>query len=140
MAGTLTTLERAECLELLAAQPVGRLAVMDGDSPLVVPVNYVLDGDCIVFRSDLGAKLTALAHQKVSFEVDYIDWYHRTGWSVLVRGAAYEATRWEVDHLLLEPWAEGDKRHWVRIPIVDITGRRLDAIELDWPPNGRGYL
>lgn len=140
MTATLTTLDRAECLELLHAQPVGRLAVIDGDSPLVVPVNYTLDGGCIVFRSDLGTKLAALAHHKVSFEVDYIDWYHCTGWSVLVRGAAYEATHWEVDHLLLEPWAEGDKRHWVRIPIVEVTGRRLDAIELDWPLDGRGYI
>ena len=140
MTATLIALDRAECLELLRAQPVGRIAVVDGDSPLVVPVNYTLDGDCVVFRSDAGTKLAALAHHKVSFEVDFIDWYHRTGWSVLVRGTASEATHWEVDHLLLEPWAEGDKRHWVRIPIGEVTGRRLEAMEFDWPPDGRGYL
>lgn len=141
MTATLVVLDRAECLDLLRGQPVGRIAVIDGDSPLVVPVNYTLDGDCVVFRSEGGTKLDALArHEKVSFEVDAIDWYHRTGWSVLVRGTAYEATHWEVDHLLLEPWTEGDKRHWVRIPITEITGRRLEAIEADWPLGGHGYL
>lgn len=40
-----------DCLRLLETQPVGRLAINRiDDGPLVVPVNYVLDGDTIVFR------------------------------------------------------------------------------------------
>jgi nitroimidazol reductase NimA-like FMN-containing flavoprotein (pyridoxamine 5'-phosphate oxidase superfamily) len=130
-----------ECWQLLATQSVGRIAVpIDRQGPLVVPVNFMLDGEAIVFRSDMGAKIEALRDGPVSFQVDFIDWSRRTGWSVLARGVAYEATHWEVDHLLLEPWAGGDKSHWVRIIVTDLTGRRLEAHDLDWPPHNKGYL
>ena len=134
----LDEIDREECLELLASQPVGRLAVsMPGRGPLVVPVNYVLDGDAIVFRSDLGSKLTALLGP-ASFEVDSIDPLHRTGWSVLVVGTAHQVSQWETGHLDVEPWADGPKRHWVRLVPQEITGRRivLSPSERD----DRGYL
>ena len=130
-----------ECLALLADHPVGRVAIAQpGQPPLVVPVNYQLDGDAIVFRSDPGLKTQLLAHMPVSFEVDSIDPHHRTGWSVLVHGTAYLATHWETDHLHLDPWAEGKKRIWVRIVPSTITGRRLEPGDFDWPSDGRGYL
>lgn len=138
---TLINLDREECLALLRSQPVGRVALpVPDDGPLVVPVNYVVDGDVIVFRSDPGTKVTLLRAGPVSFQVDSVDWYHRSGWSVLGRGRAYEATHWEVDHLLLEPWTDGDKRVWIRLELVELTGRRLDHIELSFPPDNRGYL
>ena len=59
---------------------------------LVLPVNYVLDGDVIVFRSDPGEKLDAIDGHPASFQIDFIDAFHHTGWSVLVRGTAYRAT------------------------------------------------
>ena len=52
-------LTRQECLDLLADQEVGRIAVVLGRRPLIFPVNYVLDGDTIVFRTDPGTKLAA---------------------------------------------------------------------------------
>ena len=55
----LDVLDRRECLHLLATQSVGRLAVATPEGPLVVPVNFVLDGESIVFRSDRGSKLFA---------------------------------------------------------------------------------
>jgi uncharacterized protein len=75
----------------------------------------------------------------VSFQVDSIDWSHRSGWSVLVHGDAYEATHWETHHLGLEPWAGGDKSHWVRLKVRDISGRRIEPAELVWPPDESGY-
>jgi len=54
-----TGLDRDECLELLAADGVGRLAVVQASTPAVFPVNYVLDGEDIIFRSDPGTKLAA---------------------------------------------------------------------------------
>src|SRR5437763_13797599 len=85
-------IDRDECLQLLRSQPVGRVAMTTpDDSPLVVPVNYVVDGEFVVFRSDPGTKLRLLAARPVSFQVDFIDWFHRSGWSVLGRGRAYEA-------------------------------------------------
>jgi nitroimidazol reductase NimA-like FMN-containing flavoprotein (pyridoxamine 5'-phosphate oxidase superfamily) len=112
-----------ECLELLATASVGRLAVAQaGRPPLVVPVNFALDGDVIVFRSDLGAKLDALRQEPASFQVDWIDPLHHTGWSVLVQGFAYESSPVDVE---VEPWAGGPKQHWVRLFAGTVTGRRL---------------
>ncbi len=130
-----------ECFELIASQPVGRLAVARSDGPpLVIPVNFRLDSGVIVFRSDPGLKLRLLLRGPVSFQVDYIDWPHRTGWSVLVHGDAYQATHWERDHIELVPWAGGDKGTWVRIEAATVTGRRLLPADLDWPADNRGYL
>jgi uncharacterized protein len=132
-------LSREDCVKLLGDQSVGRFAVaLPGEPPIVVPVNYLIDGDVIVFRTDLGQKLARLRQQPVAFQLDHVDHVHRTGWSVLVQGVAYEATHFEIDHLALQPWAQGDKSHWVRIVPSAITGRRLVLPE--WPRSSRGYL
>ena len=135
-------LTEAECFELLDSQPVGRLAVARPDGPpMVVPVNYRRDGRAILFRTGPGLKVLLLRQSgSVSFQVDAIDWFHRTGWSVLVHGTAYEATHWETDHLDLESWTAGDKPTWVRIVTTVVTGRRIEPAELDWPGDPRGYL
>jgi Pyridoxamine 5'-phosphate oxidase len=54
----LEVLDRDECLRLLASQPVGRVAVVVDGSPMIFPVNYALDGESIVFRSDAGSKIS----------------------------------------------------------------------------------
>jgi Pyridoxamine 5'-phosphate oxidase len=45
-------LDRDQCLRLLADEVIGRLAVIAGNTPAIFPVNYALDGDTIVFRTD----------------------------------------------------------------------------------------
>ena len=136
---TLQHIPRDECLTLLAGMPIGRLALASpGAPPLVVPVNYVLDGEVVVFRSDAGEKVLLLRGSPVSFQIDQIDPSRRTGWSVLVQGVAYEATPREVEHLHIEPWAPGEKSHWVRIVPASITGRRIALPEL--PRDRKGYL
>jgi nitroimidazol reductase NimA-like FMN-containing flavoprotein (pyridoxamine 5'-phosphate oxidase superfamily) len=118
-------LSREECWQLLATGSIGRLAVITADGlPFVVPVNYVLDGEIVVFRSDYGTKFDALLRHPVAFQVDSIDPRHRTGWTVLVQGIAHEATPHEAGHLTVEPWA-GPKQRWVRIVTRHISGRRL---------------
>ena len=139
--GTLMEISEEECFRLLATQPVGRLAVAPPEGPpLVVPVNYFLDKKAIVFRSSPGLKVRLLRQAPVSFQVDNIDLYHHSGWTVLVHGVAYEASHWETDHVELASWAGGDKRTWVRIVPTAVTGRRLLPAELEWPTDGRGYL
>jgi hypothetical protein len=124
-------IQREECLELLAAQSVGRLAVIRKGRPLIFPVNYVLDGDVIVFRTDPGAKLSGAPLRKVAFEIDGVDETAGTGWSVLVQGYCYEITNGIDAHsefrrtLPVTPFAPGDKRHWVEIMPEVITGRRV---------------
>lgn len=135
----LTEIPREECLALLRSVEVGRIAVSRAcQGPLVVPVNYVIDGDAVVFRSDAGTKLASLGHRPVSFEVDLIDALRRTGWSVLVEGMA------EVRVAALDPgpavasWVPDAKPYWVRIVPRSVTGRRLRFADL--PVDGRGYL
>ena len=50
-------LSEAECRRLLAEHNVvGRVAFVDGEYPVVLPVNYLLDGNAIAIHTDLGAK------------------------------------------------------------------------------------
>jgi Pyridoxamine 5'-phosphate oxidase len=50
-------IEEPECLRLLAARQVGRLGFVLGGGPEVLPINYVLDGDAVVFATAEGSKL-----------------------------------------------------------------------------------
>jgi nitroimidazol reductase NimA-like FMN-containing flavoprotein (pyridoxamine 5'-phosphate oxidase superfamily) len=138
MPGRLTDIASDDCLELLRRCTVGRVAVNQHHiGPLVVPVNYVLDREVIVFRTDEGTKLLLLEEGPVSFQVDGFDHAHATGWSVLARGIAYEADQWEVSHLELTPWADGERTHWVRIVIGVLSGRRIELATLE--VDQRGY-
>lgn len=126
----LEVIERAECYRLLAQDEIGRLAVVVGGSPHLVPVNYVVDGEDIVFRSDPGTKLDQGPWPRACFEIDAFDRAERTGWSIVAHGHLEVLT--EFDHrdadrvmaLPVQPWA-GDKQHWVRLIVDRITGRRL---------------
>lgn len=133
----LEVLDVETCFDLLRRCTVGRVAVNDRLGPLVVPVNFVLDGEVIVFRTDDGAKLRVVGTQPLSFQVDWFDHLHETGWSVLLRGVAREASDEDVAHLDLRPWAAGEKRHWIRVVPGIVTGRRISTAEL--PFDDRGY-
>lgn len=126
-------IERDECLVLLRSQSLGRLAVADHGyyPPHIVPVNFTVAEDCVVFRSDPGLKfkLSVLAQHSVSFEVDSIDEAGRMAWSVVAQGRAELLTKEEAEALTLgpwlQPWAPGERQQWVRIVPYTITGRRL---------------
>jgi uncharacterized protein len=89
----LEVLAEEECWRLLGAHHLGRLALVGAKGPAIVPVNYVLDRETPVFRTDPGSKLDAAVEAApVAFEVDAADEATRTGWSVVVRGALAEVT------------------------------------------------
>jgi nitroimidazol reductase NimA-like FMN-containing flavoprotein (pyridoxamine 5'-phosphate oxidase superfamily) len=133
---SLERLSREECFQLLATMSIGRVAVAQpGGAPLVLPVNFAVEGDVIVLRTDPGSKLDALRQHPASFQVDLIDPVRRTGWSVLVQGISYETSPASVE---VESWDGGPKAHWIRIFPGAITGRRLRLPEL--PADTRGYL
>jgi nitroimidazol reductase NimA-like FMN-containing flavoprotein (pyridoxamine 5'-phosphate oxidase superfamily) len=135
----LDELTRDECFRLVASHSIGRIAVAPpGRSPFVVPVNYVLDVEEVVFRSDPGTKIDVAPRHPVSFQVDFFDPFSRTGWSVLLQGTAAAADPAEVAHLGLESWAGGEKAHWMRVLPVEVTGRRIRLPESTAEP--RGYL
>lgn len=126
----LELLEEGEARRLLYHSRVGRVGLTVGGLPAILPVNYVMLDESIVFRSSPGSKLSAAAGGDVlAFEVDDFDLAERTGWSVLALG------RSEVVHDLavtlrvvaagLEPWAPGRRHHLVRIQPELVTGRRI---------------
>jgi uncharacterized protein len=132
----LEELDRDECLRLLARSPLGRLGVVVGGRPLVFPVNFTLDGDAIVLRTDEGTKLHAARNAPVAFECDGIDTAYHTGWSVLALGDAREVVApteiARLERLPLGPWCPGSKPIWLRLRATSITGRRI-------PPHGRAH-
>ena len=124
-------LDRDTCLGLLAADVIGRIAVVDGGAAHILPVNYALDGDVVVFRTDPGTKLDAGPRGRVAFEIDAFDRARHTGWSVVVAGRLEEVDEHDtrtvarLRQLDLAPWAGGVKGHWMRLVPERITGRRV---------------
>lgn len=131
-------LTEAECWQLVAAAPFGRIAVLVDSAPEVYPINHVVDGETIVFRTDPGSKLHGIERSpSVSFEIDGADVDEHTGWSVLVKGRAVELVDPEdlerAQALPLHFWGVGTKSHWIRIVPTEVTGRRVDR-KLDRTP------
>jgi len=78
---------------VLGQERVGRVAVSVSKLAIVFPVNYSLVSDEILFFTGEGTKLeAAIGNGKVTFEVDHVDPFAETGWSVLVVGSAREVT------------------------------------------------
>jgi nitroimidazol reductase NimA-like FMN-containing flavoprotein (pyridoxamine 5'-phosphate oxidase superfamily) len=125
---------REECLRLLADEMVGRIGFLVSGDVEVLPVNYVLDGEAVVFRTAPGSKLEWATRSPVVFEVDRVDPATRSGWSVIVHGRAEVVTvfdrvelRERVAALPVDPWVPGEKPHVVRIVPRSITGRRVGS-------------
>jgi nitroimidazol reductase NimA-like FMN-containing flavoprotein (pyridoxamine 5'-phosphate oxidase superfamily) len=123
-------LDRDDCLALMWGETVGRLAVVHGGAPMIYPVNYALDGEQVIFRSNAGTKIDAGLRSPVCFEVDRLNPRTHEGWSVVVTGRLEEALPGRRDEwarllsLPLEGWA-GTKDHLFRIVADRITGRRV---------------
>jgi len=130
-------IEERECLQLLDAGVVGRLAVLDGGSPLILPINYAMDGRHMVFRTAPGTKLNA-KNRLACFEIDGHDQDQHLGWSVVIRGRLEEVTSHQAGLFqrladLPQPWALGEKPHVMRLVPTSIQGRRVTGHEA--PPS-----
>ncbi|GGY14786.1 pyridoxamine 5'-phosphate oxidase family protein [Streptomyces anandii] len=126
----LTDLGEDECRALLSTHGVGRVALTGPDGPAVLPVNYDVVDDALVFRTAPDAAPAAAAGQEVAFEVDHVDETMSRGWSVLAVGRAEAVTDAEAVRRLAErarstPWAGGPRPLWVRITPTRLTGRRI---------------
>jgi uncharacterized protein len=130
----LEMIESAECFELLATEEVGRLGVVFAGRPEIFPVNYAVDEDSVVFRTDAGTKLSGSIVTPVVFEVDHIDRKTRSAWSVILHGSAHHVSdhahsppRQRVAELTLVPWLPTSRTHLIRIKPTSVTGRRIRA-------------
>ena len=129
--GLLLDLSEEDCRRLLDSRTFGRLAFVDDQGPVVLPVNYVTHGGAVLLRlSPHGSIGLHVRDRVVGLEVDDIDESARSGWSVLVRGTAGFV---DADDLPVgldarpQPWPEGVRSLHVRITPRSVTGRRLVA-------------
>jgi nitroimidazol reductase NimA-like FMN-containing flavoprotein (pyridoxamine 5'-phosphate oxidase superfamily) len=120
-----------ECRDLLETQEVGRVAVCTPDGPQILPVNYTVDVESVLFRT---APYGVLGHHavngRIAFEVDHIDPSTRSGWSVVATGMATMVE--EADELAAvrvfrnpQPWAAGSRLLYIRLAWDSLTGRRV---------------
>lgn len=125
----LVSLTDDECWERLRTQELGRLVTHVGDVTEIFPVNYVVDGESVLFRTAQGSKLFELTvNDDVLFEAD--DHTDTDAWSVVLRGHAHVLeTSGEVeraDELPLRPWIPTLKYNYVRVDPTAISGRRFE--------------
>lgn len=123
------TLSRAQCLSLLGTARVGRVGVTIGALPVILPVNFTVDDNLIVFRTVSGTKLDAAMHRAVAaFEADDHAADGSWGWSVLVRGYTHDVRgSSRIDHVAPLAWAfpHGEANHVVAIEVTMVSGRRF---------------
>jgi nitroimidazol reductase NimA-like FMN-containing flavoprotein (pyridoxamine 5'-phosphate oxidase superfamily) len=118
------------CLSLLAAVSVGRVGFVADGEVFVLPVNFVMDGQSVVFRTASGSKMASAEDKtEMAFEADNYDDITRSGWSILVRGSAEvvedDAEIDRLSRLGLSPWvSEPERPFWIRIRPSSVTGRR----------------
>jgi nitroimidazol reductase NimA-like FMN-containing flavoprotein (pyridoxamine 5'-phosphate oxidase superfamily) len=129
--GGLIDLPPDECARLLAARSVGRVAWTGPAGPTVLPVNYVVVDDEIWFRTTAHSSFAKeVDDQPVAFQIDDVDDFTRSGWSVLVRGTArvvFDATRLPRTWPGVETWPEGTHALHVVVEPHLLTGKRLLA-------------
>jgi len=127
-----------ECLRLLAVAAkedhIGRLAVTEELSPLVVPLNFTYHDKEILLRIGPGRLSELVPGSMVSFEVDCVEPDHGHAWSVLIRGLASALTQ---SHALFgaadlpQPFVPnpGDVMLIIRADVI--TGRRFPLVARD---------
>jgi uncharacterized protein len=128
--GRMETLDRDECHRLLSSTNIGRLGYCADSGPRIMPMNYTLVSESLTFRTGLDSEAShQLFDHPIAFEVDQVDEFLQSGWSVLVIGNAQPLD--EASLLLLdvgqspEPWPEGRRSLVAQLPLKMMTGRRV---------------
>ncbi|HET7397155.1 MAG TPA: pyridoxamine 5'-phosphate oxidase family protein [Intrasporangium sp.] len=121
-------LSTEECWDFLRANEFGRLAFHLAGEVHLVPINYAVDRQRLVFLTAEGDKLLGVSmNSDVAFETDLVTEERAT--SVVVRGSARElegSEKYVVEQLPLRPWVNTPKYSAVAIEPVEVTGRRFD--------------
>ncbi|MFI9201618.1 helix-turn-helix domain-containing protein [Streptomyces sp. NPDC053048] len=126
----LAQLPEDECWRRLGTHGIGRVGLSTGAAPVVLPVNFLVDGHSIVYRTDPEGSAAPGDGDQLAFEVDHIDEHLSRGWSVLITGTAEHITDADTAEDLAtrpgaQPWAGGKRDVWVRIRPGQVTGRTI---------------
>ncbi|QHC61119.1 pyridoxamine 5'-phosphate oxidase family protein (plasmid) [Rathayibacter sp. VKM Ac-2760] len=119
----------ADAWALLTSRTVGRLSVMVDGHPDIFPIDYACIGQTLVFRTDVGTKLRAMAHdQHVAFEVD--GHTPSTTWSVVVRGRAERlpgsSELTDQATAMLPPWVPTESFTWIAVHADSLRARSFE--------------
>ncbi len=121
-------------MRLLAETGIGRVGLSVDSLPVILPVNYVLDGARLVFRTGEGSKLEAATRNAViCIEIDHLEPRWQSGWSVLVTGQSHHLAEEEVSpeaRRVLVPWSLAAGDQYVSVPLDLVTGRRVGPVLL----------
>jgi uncharacterized protein len=123
-----------ECLDLLSGGVVGRVAFSTRGGPRIVPVNYAMCDDGIVFRTSPYSELGSHGPgSEAAFEIDHLEYDRQQGWSVVALGRLEALSPDEVDDLIggreARPWAGGHRNFYLKLAWREVSGRRLGN---DW--------
>lgn len=129
----LDELPGAHCLEILKRHEVGRVALCTSMGPRIIPVNYRVLHDAIIIRTTPYSELGTYGRDReIAFEVDEIEPDERSGCSAVVRGRAsmvedYDELRGIEDFADPSTGADGHRDLYLRVPLREISGRRIAA-------------
>jgi nitroimidazol reductase NimA-like FMN-containing flavoprotein (pyridoxamine 5'-phosphate oxidase superfamily) len=143
---TLEHLSHEECLALLRAEIVGRIAFIVDDVPVILPVNYRLvetSGRLWIALRTRPGNIIERAPVNVAFEIDAVDHVQHQGWSVLARGTLHEVDADSAgfrERFDPEPWILAERDSWLVVDPFAITGRRLRGAGPEWAFVERAYL
>lgn len=118
-------LAAADAWAFLHRHQLGRLAYHLRGEVSIVPVNYAVDGERLLFRTAPGSKLLGVVlYRDVAFEVDEVGQDGAT--SVVVRGRAVHLSDRDAartDSAAARSWVPTPKEELVAIEVTEITGR-----------------
>jgi nitroimidazol reductase NimA-like FMN-containing flavoprotein (pyridoxamine 5'-phosphate oxidase superfamily) len=126
---TFEALGREQCLDLLEANHLGRVAWQAADLPQILPVTYAMHQGSVYFRTTPNGILSELAQPtRVALEVDELDQQTRSGWSIVLQGRTSAVSQpdalsdlWAADSLV--PWAGGNRTLFICIRPDRVSGR-----------------
>jgi hypothetical protein len=119
------------CEELLRAGVVGRVAIASPSGPEIIPVDYSVADDAIIFRTTPYSVVgTFGSNAPAAFEVDHFDYEGHRGWSVVARGRIVSVSD---PHDLVRireewppgPWTDGVRNRYFRLYWAELSGRHL---------------
>lgn len=115
------------CWELLRSTNFGRIGYQLRGRTRITPINYIVDGARIVFRTAEGSKFYALkVEDNAVLQTDSYD--ERHAWSVIAHGSVREITDDEDTARVtadLRPWIRTTKDHVFAIDVDKVRGRRF---------------
>jgi hypothetical protein len=133
IADGISVLNEDECWQLFNDAQVGRLAFAVAGEPEIFPVNFVVDGRALLFRTAEGTKLAGLTvSSRVAFEVDGYEPDSGEAWSVVLKGEAERLDHfpdiYAAEKLPIFPWQASPKQWIVRVMPAKVTGRRFTVV------------